>query len=92
MIYLEPIVYELGNIQSPTLLIIGLNDRTAPGKPRAPEPVRAQLGNFPALGKAAVATIPDATLIELEQVGHIPHLEALPQFMEVVSQFLAPSP
>jgi pimeloyl-ACP methyl ester carboxylesterase len=51
MIYTQPVVYELGNIAVPTILMIGDKDNTAIGKDFAPPAVRAVLGNYPELGK-----------------------------------------
>ena len=88
MIYTQPVCYEFDQIKTPTLLIIGLRDRTAPGKDRAPEAVRGELGNYPKLGRAAAAEIRGSQLIELQGVGHAPHLEAFPKFIAPLRTFL----
>ena len=51
MIYTQPVVYELGELQMPTLLMIGDKDTTAIGKDAAPPEVRAKLGHYPELGQ-----------------------------------------
>ena len=61
MIYTQPVVYELGGLHMPVLLVIGDKDTTAIGKNFAPAAVQAALGNYPALGKAAAAQIPHST-------------------------------
>jgi pimeloyl-ACP methyl ester carboxylesterase len=76
MIYTQPVVYELGQLQPPVLLMIGDKDTTAIGKALAPPSVRATLGDYPALGKAAAATIPNARLIEFPDLGHAPQIQA----------------
>lgn len=91
MIHTQPVIYEFGQIGVPTLLLIGLRDRTAPGRDQAPEAMRAALGNYPELGKRAAAAIPRAQLVELDNVGHAPHLEAFPRFIEPLKKFLAAS-
>jgi pimeloyl-ACP methyl ester carboxylesterase len=53
MIYTQPVIYELGLLKPPTLLLIGDKDTTAIGKDLAPPEVRAQLGDYPQLGKRA---------------------------------------
>jgi pimeloyl-ACP methyl ester carboxylesterase len=42
MIYTQPVVYELGELKMPTLLMIGQKDTTAIGKDAAPPDVRAK--------------------------------------------------
>jgi pimeloyl-ACP methyl ester carboxylesterase len=75
MIYTQPVVYELGQLQMPTLLMIGDKDTTAIGKDAAPPDVRAKLGHYPELGKAAAAAIPHATLVEFPNLGHAPQIQ-----------------
>lgn len=88
MIFTQPVVYEFENVQAPTLLIIGQLDRTALGKNFVEEEVRKTLGNYPELGKETARKIPDATLVELEGVGHLPHIEAYEQFIGPLVNFL----
>ncbi len=75
MLYTQPVVYEFGLIKVPTLLIIGDKDTTAIGKEFAPPEVRARLGNYPVLGKAAAQAIPGATLVEFPDLGHAPQMQ-----------------
>jgi pimeloyl-ACP methyl ester carboxylesterase len=75
MIYTQPVVYELGNVAVPTILMIGDKDNTAIGKDFAPPAVRAVLGNYPELGKRAAARIPGARLIEFPELGHAPQIQ-----------------
>lgn len=89
MIQTQPVCYEFGGLKMPTLLLIGLRDRTAPGREQAPEAMRAKLGNYPELGKAAAAAIPHSRLVELDNLGHAPHVEAFPRFIEPLKAFLA---
>jgi pimeloyl-ACP methyl ester carboxylesterase len=88
MIYAQPVVYELSNIRVPTLLIIGQLDRTAVGKNRVSEEVGKTMGNYPELGKRASREIPNAELVELAGIGHIPHIEALDMFYQPFLAFL----
>jgi len=57
MIFTQPVVHELPDLRVPVLLIIGQRDRTAIGRDRAPEAMRAQMGHYPELGKRAAAVI-----------------------------------
>lgn len=88
MIYTQPVCYEFPVITVPTLLIIGQRDRTAPGRERASEGTRGDLGNYPQLGRAAAEKIRGARLIELDGVGHAPHLEDFSRFIEPLLDFL----
>jgi pimeloyl-ACP methyl ester carboxylesterase len=76
MIYSQPVFYEFEKIAPPVLLLIGDRDTTALGKNLAPPAVRATLGNYPVLGKAAAARIPKAQLIEFPDLGHSPQIQA----------------
>jgi pimeloyl-ACP methyl ester carboxylesterase len=80
MIYTQPVIYELGALRMPVLLIIGDKDTTAIGKDLAPPDVRATLGNYPVLAKAAVAKIPHAKLVEFPDLGHAPQIQAPERF------------
>ncbi|MBO9563218.1 MAG: alpha/beta hydrolase [Niastella sp.] len=88
MIFTQPVVYEFEQIKTPTLLIIGQRDRTALGKAQAPEAVRKTLGDYPALGKQTRDKIKNAKLVELDNVGHLPHIEAFDRFIQPLLQFL----
>jgi pimeloyl-ACP methyl ester carboxylesterase len=88
MIYTQPVCYEFGNIQAPTLLLIGQRDRTALGRSRVPEEVKNTMGNYPELGKLTAQKIPHAQLVEIDQVGHLPHVEAYEKFIGPLLAFL----
>ena len=75
MIYNQPVCYEFKNIKIPTLLIIGTRDRTAIGKDRAPKELQPKMGQYQELGKKTQHEIAGSQLVELENVGHLPHIE-----------------
>jgi pimeloyl-ACP methyl ester carboxylesterase len=75
MIYTQPVVYEFGQIRTPTLLLIGDKDTTAIGKDLAPPEIRPTLGRYPELAKRAVETIPGAKLVEFAELGHAPQMQ-----------------
>jgi pimeloyl-ACP methyl ester carboxylesterase len=89
MIYQQPVVHELPLIRTKTLLIVGQQDRTAPGKNRAAPEVQKTLGNYPQLGLAAARAIPGSSYVPLEGVGHIPHFEAPERFHKELLGFLS---
>ena len=88
MIYSQPVVYELGALRMPVLLMIGDKDTTAIGKDLAPPEVRAELGNYPVLGKRAAAQIPHAKLVEFADLGHAPQIQAPERFHEALLEGL----
>jgi len=91
MIYQQPVRHEFRLIRNPTLLVIGQADRTTLGRGLVPEDVLQTLGQYPALGRAAARDIPGSRLVELENVGHIPHLEASDRFHAPLLDFLRAS-
>lgn len=90
MIYQQPVRHEFGLIKTPTLLIIGQEDRTTLGRNFVTESVQKTLGQYPQLGKAAARDIQGSRLVELKNVGHIPHLEAPDVFAKELLSFLKP--
>jgi len=88
MVFTQPVVYEFPKLTAPTLLIIGQRDRTALNKGKAPAETRDSLGDYPKLGRAAAKAIPQAELIELDGVGHLPHVETFGRFIEPYLDFL----
>lgn len=88
MIFTQPVVYEFKNISSPTLLIIGTRDRTALGKPLVSEEIRRTMGLYDELGKKTQKRIPNAELVEIENVGHLPHIEKFDAFIKPLIHFL----
>jgi pimeloyl-ACP methyl ester carboxylesterase len=89
MVFTQPVCYEFNRITAPALLIIGQADRTAIGKDAAAPDIQKTLGNYPKLGKIIQQQIPHAKLVELEGVGHLPHIEAFDKFIQPLLLFLA---
>ena len=83
-----PVVYELPNIKTPTLLIIGQRDRTALGKDLVSDEVKETMGNYPELGKQTKAKIQDSKLVEIDGIGHLPHIESFDRFIKPLLAFL----
>lgn len=89
MIYEQPVVYEFSQLQMPVMLAIGLEDRTVVGKGYIPDgQERKKYGQYQLLGQQTAGAIPNAKLLELPGVGHIPHLEATDQFHKALLEFL----
>lgn len=88
MIYDQPVCYEWDRITAPTLLIIGMEDHTVVGKALLDDDEKARHGQYPALGKRTKELIPNAMLLELPGIGHIPHIQDLQQFKEILLTFI----
>ncbi|UKB78192.1 alpha/beta fold hydrolase [Chryseobacterium sp. MEBOG07] len=88
MIYNQPVCYEFKNIKVPTLLIIGTRDRTAIGKDRAPKELQPKMGQYQELGKKTQHEIAGSKLVEIDNVGHLPHIEVYPKFFEALYNFI----
>ena len=89
MIYEQPVVYEVGEISRPTLLIIGQDDRTVVGKNRLPPSLQSVAGQYPELGRKTQAAIKGSVLVEVPDCGHIPHIQKPDRFRNAVITFLA---
>ena len=88
MIFTQPVVYEFEYIEAPTLLIIGTRDRTALGKSLVSEEVRKTMGLYDELGEITHQKIPDSKLVELEGIGHLPHIEIFDRYIQPLLNFL----
>ncbi len=88
MIYEQPVVHEFKNLRAPVLLIIGQLDRIVVGKNRLPKNEQNKYGNYPELGRKTNREIKNSRLVELEGVGHIPHVQTPGRFETSVLDFL----
>lgn len=88
MIFTQPVVYEFKNLEVPTLLIIGTRDRTALGKNLVPKEVKETMGRYDVLGENTRDRIPNAELVEIEDIGHLPHIEAFEKFITPLVEYL----
>jgi len=88
MIAEKPVVGDLPQLKMPVLLVIGQKDRTVFGRRFAPPEAVKSLGNYPELGRKAAQVIPNAKLVPLDNVGHIPHIEVPDIFVQTVVDFL----
>ena len=88
MVLTQPIVYEFSLLKTHTLLMIGEKDNTAIGKQWSPPEVAAKLGNYSVLGKEVAKMIPNATLIEFEDLGHAPQIQEPARFHDALLGWL----
>jgi pimeloyl-ACP methyl ester carboxylesterase len=80
MIFTQPVIEEFQYLQVPTTLILGTRDRTAPGRANKKEGVTRELGRYDKLGKEVKARNNDIQLVELNGLGHLPHIENFERF------------
>lgn len=88
MVYEQPVCYEFSSIKAPTLLIIGHDDRTVPGKARLSPEAKAAAGDYPRLGAKTHEQISGSKLVEIPNCGHIPHIEQPEAFDHALLSFL----
>jgi len=88
MIYEQPVCYEFAEIRTKTLLVIGQSDRTVVGKARVKKELLPTAGQYPELGRKVAAQIKGSKLVEIPNVGHIPHMEAKDKFHGALLTFL----
>jgi pimeloyl-ACP methyl ester carboxylesterase len=88
MILTQPVVHDFPRLRVPTRLIIGLRDRTAIGKDLLPTERRDELGRYDRLAEQAKRAIPDAELVLLDGVGHLPQVEAFDRYRDALLEFL----
>lgn len=88
MVLSQPVVYEFDQLQVPTTLLIGTRDRTAIGRDLVDKETAQQMGDYTKLGKAVAEQIPNAELVEFDDVGHLPHIEAPDRFFAALEKAL----
>ncbi len=89
MIYREPVRDTYRDIRAKTLLFAGTADESVPLKAYATPDMAAKIPSIAQAAPLAVKDIPDARLISVPGVGHVPHLEAADLFRKAVLDFLA---
>src|SRR3982075_4372227 len=89
LIYREPVVHEIPLITQPTLFVMGADDHNAPGRPNAPEALRAKMGQNAELAKALAAKMANARAEVIPDTGHLVFLEAPAKYNELLLGFLA---
>jgi pimeloyl-ACP methyl ester carboxylesterase len=88
MVFNQPVVHELSNLKVPTTLFVGEKDNTAIGKDRAPEALKAKLGDYKRLGPQT-AKILRAKLVTYPDLGHTPQVQDPERFHRDLLKTLA---
>ena len=88
MIYREPVAHEIPLVTQPTLFIMGARDKNAPGRPFAPQELRAKMGENAKLAQELAGRMPKGRALVFEEAGHMVHLDAEARFNDEVLRFL----
>ena len=89
MVYEQPVCYEFSRISTPTLLIMGEQDRTVVGKARLSPEMKAIAGDYPKLGRKTQELIRGSKLVIVTGAGHIPHIEQPQVFDQALLNFFS---
>ncbi|MBC7007680.1 MULTISPECIES: alpha/beta hydrolase [unclassified Pseudoalteromonas] len=89
MIFTQPVITEFAQLSMPVSLIIGTRDRTGPGRNWKKANIDYELGRYDKLGKAAASMISKSQLIELDDIGHLPHIEDFDRFKGALDKALS---
>ncbi len=84
MVLSQPVVYQFDQLEVPTVLMIGLRDRTAIGRNLVDEALAEKMGNYPALTEKVAGMIPEVEVVRFEGIGHLPHIEAPARYLEAL--------
>ncbi|WP_347329938.1 alpha/beta fold hydrolase [Marinimicrobium locisalis] len=82
LIFTGAVANEFDQLSVPTTLIIGTRDTTGPGRGWKKPGVDYELGRYDQLGQRVAEQIPNATLFELKDVGHMPQFEAFDRYRD----------
>ncbi len=80
MILTQPVIDDFENLTVPTSFIIGTRDRTGPNRANKKPDVEYELGQYDTLGERAAGLVSNAKIVELEGLGHLPHIEDFDTF------------
>ncbi len=75
MVLSQPVIYEIGELKVPTLMLIGMKDTTAIGRDRAAPEAAKALGNYAALAPEVAGQIKGSKLVTFPELGHSPQVE-----------------
>lgn len=80
MLLTQPVIEEFTYLSVPTTLILGTRDRTAPGRAHKRNGVERQLGRYDQLGSEVKQRNGNIDVVELDELGHLPHIEDFNRF------------
>ena len=88
MIFTQPVIEEFKDFKVPATLIIGTRDRTGPGRNWMQPGVDFELGRYDLIGKRIQARNSAILVVELEGLGHLPHIEDFTRFQMALASAL----
>ncbi|WP_018982410.1 alpha/beta fold hydrolase [Salinimonas chungwhensis] len=80
MLLTQPVIEEFKYLDLPVTLILGTRDRTAPGRDLKKSGIERELGRYDKLGQQIKQRNQAVTVVELEGLGHLPHIEDFDRF------------
>lgn len=92
LLFSQPVIDEMPTLRMPVKLIIGLRDRTAPGRAWQKHhegDAAYEMGRYDRLGFQTVEKIPGAKLYPLKGLGHLPHIEDFAVFSEMLQNAIS---
>lgn len=88
MILTQPVIDDFPEISVPATFILGTRDRTGPNRANMRDGVTYELGRYDQFGAKMLSLVPDSKVIELEGLGHSPHIEAFDRFVPALAKAL----
>lgn len=88
MVFTGPVIEEFKNFLIPVSIIIGTRDRTGPGRSWKRENVDYELGRYDKLGEQVKKRNPRIKIINLDNIGHLPHIEDFRTFFNALENTL----
>ncbi len=88
MVFTGPVIEEFKNFLVPVSIIIGTRDRTGPGRGWKRKNVNYELGRYDRLGKQVKKLNPKINIINLDSIGHLPHIEDFRTFFNAFENTL----
>ncbi len=89
MIETQPVASEFARITTPTVLMVGTQDRNVFGRSWAPPEVANQLPDNAALGDRAASRMHHGRFVPLTGLGHVPQVEDPARFQVALIQALS---
>ena len=88
MVFTGPVIEEFKNFLVPVSIIIGTRDRTGPGRGWKRKNVDYELGRYDRLGKQVKKRNSRIIIINLNNIGHLPHIEDFKTFFNALENTL----
>lgn len=84
MIFTGTVIEEFKNLEMPVTIILGIRDRTGPGRGWMKQGIKYELGRYDKLGVKIKQSNTNVKVVELNDIGHMPHVEDFDRFSKVL--------